>query len=150
MTYKEGPMNTRTFVAFVIGLSAAGFASAQSGTLHANVPFNFVVNGKTLPAGEYSVLPGSSVGTMIVKGIGQSAGAFSLTIPTVDRSVGRKAARLEFHAYGDRYFLYQIWTGGEQGSEMLQSRLERELLAHRNSPNHSVVATLRQIPLVSK
>jgi adenine/guanine phosphoribosyltransferase-like PRPP-binding protein len=70
-------MNTQTFSVFVIGLSEAGFAAAQSVALRANVPFSFVLNGKTLPAGEYSVVEGTSQGMMIIRGVGQAGGAIS-------------------------------------------------------------------------
>jgi hypothetical protein len=145
MTYKEGPMNLRTFAAFVIGLTAAGFASAQSVSLRANVPFSFVVGGKTLPAGEYRVSAGASAGATIIQGTGVAA--VSLTIPTMGQNPGFKSARLVFRAYGDRYFLAQVWGDGKSGNEFPLTRSERELTAHKHNPNQAGVAALREIVL---
>jgi hypothetical protein len=142
-TYKEGPMNTPTFAAFVIGLTAAGFASAQSVSLRATVPFSFVVGSETLPAGEYTISAEASLGTMIIQGT--DIAKVSLTIPSVDQN-SAKTARLVFRAYGDRYFLAQVWGDGKNGSELLLTRTERELTAHKHNPS-PVVPTLREIVL---
>jgi hypothetical protein len=138
-------MNTRTFAAFVIGLTAAGFASAQSVSLRATVPFSFAVGSKTLPAGEYRVCSGATQGTMIIQGPGIAA--VSLTISAVDRNPGVKTARMVFRAYGDRYFLAQVWGDGNSGSEFPLTRSERELTAHKHNPNQTGVAALREIAL---
>ena len=89
-------MKTRTLAAFVIGLAAAGFASAQEVSLRATVPFSFVVGNKTMPAGEYRVSMGVSQGTTIIHGAGVAA--VSLTIPAVDQSGGAKTSSGYFAA----------------------------------------------------
>jgi|HubBroStandDraft_5_1064220.scaffolds.fasta_scaffold231440_2 hypothetical protein len=136
-------MNTRTFAAFVIGLSAATFAAAQNGTLRATIPFNFVVNGKTLPAGEYSVQPSASLGSLIIKGVERPASVISLTVPVVDRS-SRPVPRLVFHVYGDRYFLSEAWSG-DQGTKLTVSHSEREIARKHTVP--SGVAAIREVVL---
>jgi hypothetical protein len=143
MTYKEGPMNLRTFAAFVIGVTAAGAVSAQSVTLRAKIPFSFVVSGHTLPAGEYTMLPANGPGAIIIRGIDHHAAGVAVVHATSDRSASKQTARLVFNTYGDRYFLSQVWSSGEQGSQLLMSHSERELIAHRYVPSQSVVAALR-------
>ncbi len=138
-------MNTRTFAAFVIGLTAAGFASAQQVSLRATVPFSFVVGKTTLPAGEYQVSEGASLGTMIIQGAGVNA--VSLTIPAEDQRPGVRPARLVFRGYGDRYYLSQVWGGGMSGSEILMTRSERDLTSRKHNPNQSGVAALREVAL---
>ncbi len=136
-------MNLRTLAAFVIGLAAAGAVSAQTVTLQAKIPFSFVVNGKSLPAGEYAVFQGSAPGTMMIRGAGNGAGALTRVVPPSDPSAHAGTARLVFHRYGERYFLSQIWTGADQGSQLPVTRTERELMAHGNDLKQEVVAALR-------
>jgi len=49
-----------TLVGVLGMLLAAGSASAQTIKVKADVPFNFIINKATLPAGEYTLM---SVGT---------------------------------------------------------------------------------------
>jgi hypothetical protein len=142
-TYKEGPMNLRTLAALAVGLAAAGALSAQSVTLRAKIPFGFVVNGKSLPAGEYTVRQANFPGTMIISGVDHSVGAVTLVSPTSAPSARHETARLVFDGYGGRYFLSQIWTDGTRGSQIPVARSERELVAHGNNPKRAVVATFR-------
>jgi hypothetical protein len=135
-------MNLRTLAAFVIGVAAAGAVSAQGVMLRGNIPFSFVVNGTALPAGEYTVLP-AKAGAILIKGFDCRAGAVSLVQPTSAPSGRKAAARLVFNRYGDQYFLSQVWTSGNQGSQLPVTRSERKLLAHSHSPSRAVVAALR-------
>ena len=143
MTYKEGPMNLRTLAVFVIGLAAASAVPAQGLRAQANIPFSFVVSGKTLPAGEYNVRRGTSPDTMIIRGVKHGEGAFTAFVPTTVPSARQGTARLVFHRYGNQYFLSEVWTRGGQGEQIPPTRLERELIAQGNNPNHFVVVALR-------
>jgi hypothetical protein len=134
-------MNVRTFAAFVIGLAAAGTVSAQSVTLKAKIPFSFVIDSETLPAGEYSVRQ-ISPGTMIIKGVDHSAAAVTIVSPTSTQGGSQETSRLVFNRYGERYFLAQIWTDGVKGGQLPVSRHERELIASRAKVNQAVVAAL--------
>jgi hypothetical protein len=143
MTYKEGPMNLRTFAAFVIGVAAAGTVSAQSVTLRAKIPFSFAVGGQTLPAGEYAVAPPSGPGAIVIRGVDHHAAVVAVVHATSDRSHRLQTPQLVFNRYGDRYFLSEVWSSGDKGSQLPMSHSERELTAHRQVPNQSVVAALR-------
>ena len=136
-------MNLRTLAVFVIGLAAAGNVPAQSLSAQANIPFSFVVSGKTLPAGEYNVRRGTSPDTMVIRGVQHGEGAFAAFVPTTVPSARRGIARLVFHRYGNQYFLAQVWTSGGQGEQIPPTRLERELIARGNNPNQPVVVALR-------
>jgi hypothetical protein len=136
-------MNLRTLAVFVIGLAAAGNVPAQSLSAQANIPFSFVVSGKTLPAGEYNVRRATSPDTLSIRAVGGGEGAFSTFAPTTEASARRGIARLVFHRYGNQYFLAQVWTSGGQGEQIPPTRLERELIARGNNPNQPVVVALR-------
>jgi hypothetical protein len=136
-------MNLRTLAVFVIGLAAAGAIPAQSLKVQANIPFSFVVNGKTLPAGEYNVRRVTSPDTMIIRGVKHGEGAFTAFVPTTEPSARQGTARLVFHRYGNQYFLAQVWTSNGQEDQIPPARLERELMAHGNNPDQPVVVALR-------
>jgi len=125
-------------------LLAAASAYAQTGAVKANVPFNFVVEKADLPAGQYVI---QSAGL---------AGSFT-TIQSKDRQVikaiipdacesnqAQTKTKLVFHRYGDRYFLAQIWTAGNnRGRELQMSKRETEVARNYPVQDVVVVATLR-------
>ena len=109
-----------------VGLT--GLAHAQMDTtIKTQVPFNFVANGKRMPAGECTI-------QIIVNG--RTALSFSsgkqhaFASPIADKSVdGSKKTALVFHRYGDRYFLARITRAGGTGYELPASKSESELRA---------------------
>jgi hypothetical protein len=94
-----------------------------------NIPFNFIVGQKTLPAGEYTVEPNrrDSHNVWLVQSRDGHVSALFTTM-SVRTSEAQDKAKLVFHKYGDQYFLSQIWrTGDNGGRELRMPRLEREL-----------------------
>jgi hypothetical protein len=98
-----------TAIALLIAATfvTAGKAIAQDYAVRATIPFSFTVNGKQLPAGNYTL--GSDITSPRVLKISdrtQHASAMVLTMPSADEK--RKANQLVFHKYGDQYFLCEI------------------------------------------
>lgn len=126
---KKQALRTFTMLSLVLMLTAVSVCaqSERSGVL--NIPFNFIVGGKTLPAGEYTVEPNrkDSHNVWLVQSRDGHASAFFTTMP-VRASETQEKTKFVFHKYGDQYFLSQIWTpGGNSGRELLMPRLEREV-----------------------
>ena len=126
-------------------LLVAACANAQSVNVKANVPFDFVVDNVTIPAGAYSI-----------QSINDSIGSPTLMIRgnKVGRLVGSNGAEnlnpaatshLLFHRYGNTYFLAQIWVQGERhGRELRQTRRETEMAKNLwPSDDVIVLASLR-------
>ena len=115
--------------------------SERSGVL--NIKFNFIVGGKTLPAGEYTVEPNKtdSHNVWLVQSREGNASALFTTIPVSANQI-QEETKLVFHKYGDQYFLSQIWTGGNTGRELLMPRFERELAKKGIEPVKVVVKTI--------
>lgn len=126
---------------------AVGSAQGQSlaSKIKANIPFDFVVADKKLPAGEYSIgraQIGSGDTVLLISNNDQPANVFSLT-NTVQISEPNDKATLVFHRYDDQYFLFQVWPAGANTGRVLpKSRRESELLAH-DSSKAKPVETLR-------
>jgi len=113
-------------ILMVVGLT--GLANAQmSTTIKAQVPFEFVVNGKTMPAGECIIEVDVNGRTLLsIRSAKQHAYAFPITAESPNAS---QETALVFHQYGDRYFLAGVKREGKIGYQLPTSRLEGELQA---------------------
>ena len=120
-----------TMLALIVGLafvSAVVSANGQSTQTVTKVPFEFIVGDKTLPSGRYTISPSSDTNkALMIRGRSSAIRLTNEIQPTKD-----KTARLVFHRYGERYFLSEVWMGGDStGRKLLKSRqegsIEREL-----------------------
>ena len=105
----------------LVAVIAALSVPVEAAEVACKIPFNFTVNGKSLPEGSYHVSTGGS--TLIVRGF--TTGAVALTQGIESGKPG--APRLVFHKYGDQYFLRQVWTGEGSGRQLPEPRLPRSL-----------------------
>jgi hypothetical protein len=142
-------MKTTTFAVLSISALVVALAipmSAQTMRLTANIPFEFMVAGKTLPAGDYSI--NTEPGMVRLNNFAEHAGALSLfRAATVKGTDPATATKLVFHKYGDRYFLSEVLNGyARAGAQLPESRDERELTktASASAPETvTVLASLR-------
>ena len=107
-------------------VSANGQSTANK--VVANVPFEFSVGYKMLPAGDYSVQSIVSAGNGLL--IQSTDGKISaLRLSEATRQIKeRTKARLVFHRYGQRYFLAEVWNGVDNaGRQLTKSQEERAL-----------------------
>ena len=126
---KRQALRTFTMLSLVLLLTAVSVSaqSERSGVL--NIPFNFIVGGKTLPAGEYTVEPNRRDFDKVWL-VQSRDGRKSILFVTmsVRANETQENTRLVFHKLGDQYFLSQIWTTGDAtGRELAPPRMEREL-----------------------
>lgn len=114
----------------LVGLT--GLLNAQtSTTITAQVPFAFVANGKTMPAGECTIAVDVDGRTLLSISSGER---HTFALPIADESPNaREKTALVFHRYGNQYFLVAVKHEGGTGYQLPTSRLERELQA-RNIP----------------
>ena len=134
-----------TMLALVVGVALATTlvsANAQSTSIvRANIPFDFIVGDKTLPAGKYTVNSAASDGQALnIRTSGGKSLALVLTHDAAERSQ-KRIARMVFHRYGQQYFLAEVWSGASHGRQLMQSKRERNLrqeLASNESKSDSV------------
>ena len=122
---------TYTMIAMIIlvGSMAVAARAQTSGRteLIANIPFEFSVGNKILPAGEYTVTqvnPASDRAVLQLRSRDGSGGAMI----QMDSVIGKaqESAKLIFHRHGDQYFFAQAWVDGDNsGLEAPKSRAER-------------------------
>jgi hypothetical protein len=113
-------------MALLLLMTAA--ASAQTVHMRAKVPFNFIVSGATLPAGEYEIQSlGAGQTLLVIRNLNSSAG--TLVISSSRESLDASPrTKLVFHRYGDRYFLAELWQEGHNVSrEVTPSSRETEV-----------------------
>lgn len=130
----------------VFALTAAiAFAQLPGEPIRANIPFDFLVTGRTLPAGEYEIsrLGDEPVQLLISNTRNRHEHATIETQSEEGKVPGH--GKLVFHRYGDSYFLHEIWTAGiETGRELPMSHqekaLRRETLAKGESTEPQTVA----------
>ena len=96
--------------AFIVGVGG----SAQAGTLEVKVPFPFVVNGKTMPAGEYRVESDNEVVTFVGEK-GTKATAVVLMTPADGHDPAGDTPSLSFTHDETQYRLVDVWASGTQG-----------------------------------
>lgn len=117
----------RTLLGFALMTVLAASSYAQSGRrMTAHVPFDFIVAGKQLPAGDYNirrVSKDSEVGLIIQSADGRKvATVFS-------NSTRRDAehAELRFRQHGESYFLAEVSIPGTSGvREVPRSKAEEK------------------------
>ena len=115
-------------------------AQAQSlgNRIRANIPFDFNISEKKLPAGEYSVGRAAIGADDLVVSVNDLEGrskAIRLSNAVVRTHPDQKAL-LVFHRYGDQYFLFRVWpAGATTGREFRVSKSERE--AQKNLARNS-------------
>jgi|SRR6185436_358078 len=134
----------------LLSLLLAGSVGAQEpGTaIRASIPFDFVVKGKTLPAGEYEIrrVMDEPIGLLIRNVHDKHDDVVFETEPKIDRAI-TKRDELIFNRYGDTYFLAEVVTAGEQTGEELnpthkERELKREMARNQSAPETVTVAAL--------
>jgi len=123
-------------------LLATVSAYAQTIRVKAQVPFDFIANHETLPAGEYSIQSLGFDSTLLIRNADMKEHA----IVNSNRCESGKPAektKLVFRKYGDRYFLAEVWVEGmESGHAFAKSPREAEVARDFTMQNVVIVASL--------
>lgn len=102
-------------------LLSAGAASAAD-VLEAKVPFPFVVNGHTFPAGQYTIeRAGSSPSVFVIRGEnGKTAtAAFVATRPAGHHAPASDMPALQFKKTENQYKLSAVWESSTDGQAVI-------------------------------
>jgi hypothetical protein len=105
-------------------LAASCFAQTKEGDLVADIPFAFVVAGRTLPPGHY-----------VINRLNENLAIHAdrnqvVLVPThsAQRPAGETSSKMVFHHYADTYFLEEVWVGSNSiGRALFPSRAEQKL-----------------------
>lgn len=139
---KRTSLFTLMFAAALAGAVSAPLA-AQSLHLAANVPFEFKVNGTTMPAGDYVFTSANDGSIILIRSAVNGEGAAALTL--ADAGPGRPTgtATVSFNRYGGTYFLVSIWDGyAGSGKRLPMTRAEAELSRTASAQRFEITAYL--------
>jgi len=120
-------------------------ASAQMESDHkiqAQVPFDFVIGSRSIPAGQLTV-ERASTGALALRNREAKVNLFT---PVMRGETKKPAANtaLVFHQYGQRYFLSQVRVQGSRTLYQLPtSRAEAELRAQNMQATEEVLLALK-------
>jgi len=105
-------------------VSAVASANGQSRTSKANVPFEFMVGDKSLPAGAYTIASATAAGDALrVRSVESNESALRIT----SLLSGKSSPKLVFHRYGERYFLAEVWSTAGDGRQLMTCKQERAI-----------------------
>jgi len=140
-------MKKQLFALLGLGLLlATASAYGQTVTVKANVPFNFVVIGGTLPSGEYMLRSVGRIDRAIaISGEGQKSSIFLATpCLSLNPSQDPGQGKLVFTRYGHQYFLSEIWMEGSRvGYRLSKTRREVEVAKNESAQQVVILADLR-------
>jgi hypothetical protein len=142
-------MNTRAIaVSILLGLfllAATAPVQAQQ-PLRVKIPFAFVADKVTLPAGEYTVQPvrDGSPALILQRIDGRGNDTAIVLTHAAESSNYKPQSCLVFRVYGEGYFLSQMWIGGNtSGRQLSTSPIEKQLARNETSHEVVLVASLR-------
>jgi len=131
----------------VLFLLAAATPGQAQQPLRVKIPFAFVADKVALPAGEYLVQPARDGSpALIVQRIDTRAGSAAIVMTNpAQASDWKSQSCLVFRAYGDRYFLSEMWTAGSpSGRQFHTSPIEKELAKNQTSQEVILLASLQE------
>lgn len=117
-----------TLILTLAFVTAVVSANAQTPSyIKANVPFQFVIGDRMLPAGNYTVKGMTITSDAIqVRNEDGNTSAMRLT-NTMEARASQQQAKMVFHRYGNQYYLAEVWDGVSNGRQLLSSSTERAI-----------------------
>jgi hypothetical protein len=114
------------------GLISAGSALAQqTHQVAANIPFNFTLNGRSLPAGHYTIGTESNSPTVLrIEDRDDSVYVMTMALP--DSSEQQADNTVLFHKYGNQYFLSSVRVSGSSMNCHLQTTKQEKWAKTQN------------------
>ena len=135
----------------ILAVGAVATASAQlPGTrTSAQIPFDFIVGEKTLPAGLYELRRiGNDPYVLCIQNVDDSRNVMIFYTSLLDDRDSIRQSALVFHRYGDIYFLAKIMSQYEGFARELQPS-ERERSMERDLASNNKALQVESVPLAA-
>jgi hypothetical protein len=116
----------------LVALLVMILGSAQAATqIRANIPFQFVVEGKTLPAGEYDLVRNDNDQSIQVIAVKKGPSADALVVTKISGAIHTtpQDTHIIFDKVGDTYYLSELWIPDFDGYLL---RATKEKHTHRS------------------
>jgi len=101
----------------MVVLLSAALASAASMSIHAKVPFQFVLEGKTFPSGQYDFIEGTNSDTIRVASENGNPSGLAMVVTRLASAIHTTphAGDVVFDEVGNKCFLSEVWFTGADG-----------------------------------
>jgi hypothetical protein len=99
----------------MVALALAGTLAWAAGSAMVNIPFDFIVKDKKMPAGRYEITPdGPEQSRLLIQKVG---GTESLAVPVMTRlaDMGTTQVRVVFDQVGEKDYLSEVHFPGRDG-----------------------------------
>ena len=113
-------------LSFLVSLATLPAAAKSVDGMRAQVPFDFHIGERLIPAGAYTV-KSLTADEQVLRLNGDKDSAATTTNSGTEKGNGEGRARLVFHKYGDQYFLSAVWGADSNGRTLSESKRERNL-----------------------
>lgn len=133
--------STRTLIAIALLFTAVTlFAQTENRPLmKVNIPFSFIVNNQTLPAGQYYVTDVVLERTIALTTADRKHTFMVNDLPNYAGSPSPDS-RLVFHKYGNEYVLAQVWCKGDNvARNPIVSKRTMELARSGSRPDSQII-----------
>jgi hypothetical protein len=144
---KKQLLSIVTVLSLLLAVTGIGFAQVPA-AISVDIPFDFTVGNKPLPAGKYTIKRLGSADTMIIQSADNASSAPFL-VHGGETVNGYAPCQVSFNRYGDEYYLSQVWDGSDNmGKKLLKSKSERETASRtrehlaRNDADSKVVTLI--------
>ena len=131
----------RTMTVFALMLVSTGAALAQLGgsRITAQVPFDYVLGDKAIPAGPLTVQTVTSSGVLLLQNPDAKVSVLSAPQMSGSKKPATSCAFV-FHRYNNRYFLAEIKIEGSTiGYRLPESKAEAELRAQNVTASKEIL-----------
>ena len=124
-------------------LATAQLTSSEK--LVAQVPFEFVLGNKVVPAGEW-IVQSASMDSKVIQIRNTDAAVAMLSMPILVESKQAPAkCTLVFHKYGSNYFLSEVKIEGTRnGYQLPETKAEREIRAQNGPATNEILLASRE------
>ena len=112
---------------FTLPIALLTMATSFAEKVKADIPFEFSVGQKVLPAGTYTFDTDLNPGVLCVRSEDWKKSAMAIVINASD-SNNRADGSIVFHRYGETYFLSQVLYSGGSGRQLNKSQREAQML----------------------
>jgi hypothetical protein len=127
------------FLGVTIAFSAVTAHAQDSPRVNVTIPFDFVVGGKQLKAGEYVIESLLDRRAVLFRSKDGNVQQTVFTVPIETTKIGNHE-RLIFHRDTGNYFLSQVWfSGDEDGRDLIPGVQEKSLAKNQPVSDQAMV-----------
>ena len=133
-------------LSFLVSLAALPAVAKSVDGMRAQIPFDFHVGDRLVPAGAYTV-KSITADEQLLRIVSDKGSAATTTNSATERGRGEGRARLVFHKYGDQYFLAAIWGSDSTGRTLSETKRERNLRKELRTARGGVAAEMEIVTI---